>query len=132
MGVMSGLEMACWDIIGKACDKPVHALIGGKLHETLRSYTYLYPDEDMDEDRFIMTLMRLLKWPPAMLMKGLTALKFDPAGAYTTLDPHMPELEAIDSSRKIPQGLREAVGMMPICSSVPMVSFPSGPKRWRG
>ena len=53
MGVMSGLEMACWDIIGKAVDKPVHALIGGKLHETLRSYTYLYPDEDMDEDRFL-------------------------------------------------------------------------------
>ena len=71
MGVMSGLEMACWDIIGKAVDKPVHALIGGKLHETLRSYTYLYPDEDMDEDVSTVIPMRPPKWPPAMLMKAL-------------------------------------------------------------
>ena len=96
MGVMSGLEMACWDIIGKAVDKPVHALIGGKLHETLRSYTYLYPDEDMDEDRFYSDPDATAEMATRYVDEGFTALKFDPAGAYTTLDPHMPELEAID------------------------------------
>ena len=45
MGVLSGLEMACWDIIGKAADKPVYELLGGKVHDRLRSYTYLYPPE---------------------------------------------------------------------------------------
>jgi 2-dehydro-3-deoxyphosphogalactonate aldolase len=45
MGVLSGIEMALWDIVGKAVMKPVYALIGGKVHERLRSYTYLYPDE---------------------------------------------------------------------------------------
>ena len=44
MGVLSGLEMACWDIIGKAVEQPVYKLLGGKVHERLRSYTYLYPD----------------------------------------------------------------------------------------
>ena len=43
MGVVSGLEMACWDIIGKAADKPVYELLGGLVNERLRSYTYLYP-----------------------------------------------------------------------------------------
>src|ERR1700678_2074923 len=43
MGVLSGLEMALWDIVGKAVGKPVHALLGGKVHERLRCYTYLYP-----------------------------------------------------------------------------------------
>ena len=43
MGVLSGIEMALWDILGKAAGKPVHALLGGKVHERLRSYTYLYP-----------------------------------------------------------------------------------------
>ncbi|MDG2482090.1 MAG: mandelate racemase/muconate lactonizing enzyme family protein, partial [Alphaproteobacteria bacterium] len=33
VAVMSGLEMACWDIIGKAVDKPVYELLGGKVHE---------------------------------------------------------------------------------------------------
>jgi galactonate dehydratase len=45
MGVLSGIEMALWDIVGKALDKPVHALLGGKVRERLRSYTYLYPSE---------------------------------------------------------------------------------------
>ena len=43
MGVISGLEMACWDIIGKAVEQPIYNLMGGKVHERLRSYTYLYP-----------------------------------------------------------------------------------------
>ena len=47
-GILSGLEIACWDIIGKALDKPVHALLGGRVHEKLRSYTYLYPSADDD------------------------------------------------------------------------------------
>ena len=41
MGVLSGLEMACWDIIGKSIDRPIYDLLGGKVHERLRSYTYL-------------------------------------------------------------------------------------------
>src|SRR6202042_1250904 len=45
MGVLSGIEMPLWDIVGKAVDKPVYALLGGRVHERLRSYTYLYPDE---------------------------------------------------------------------------------------
>ena len=39
MGVLSGIEMACWDIVGKALDKPVYELLGGHVHERLRSYT---------------------------------------------------------------------------------------------
>ena len=38
-GVVSALEMACWDIIGKALDKPVHALLGGQVRDAVRSYT---------------------------------------------------------------------------------------------
>lgn len=30
MGVVSGLEMACWDIIGKAANKPVYELLGAR------------------------------------------------------------------------------------------------------
>ena len=45
MGAFSGLEIACWDILGKARGRPVHALWGGRLRERLRSYTYLYPGE---------------------------------------------------------------------------------------
>ena len=39
MSVLSGIEMACWDIIGKELDKPVYELLGGQVHEALRCYT---------------------------------------------------------------------------------------------
>ena len=44
-GVMSALEMACWDIVGKAVDQPVYNLIGGQVNEKLRTYSYLYPKQ---------------------------------------------------------------------------------------
>ena len=40
LGILSGIEMACWDIVGKELNKPVYALLGGQVHEELRSYTY--------------------------------------------------------------------------------------------
>ena len=43
MGAFSGLEIACWDILGKDRDRPVHALLGGRTNDRIRAYTYLYP-----------------------------------------------------------------------------------------
>ena len=43
MGILSGIEMACWDIVGKEVGKPIYQLLGGQVHEKLRSYTYIYP-----------------------------------------------------------------------------------------
>ena len=52
VGVLSGIEMACWDIVGKAVDKPVYEFLGCKVHERLRSYTYLYPQPDDTSDLY--------------------------------------------------------------------------------
>ena len=41
-GVLSGIEMAMWDIAGKAVGKPVYELLGGRVRERLRTYSYLY------------------------------------------------------------------------------------------
>ena len=50
LGVLSAIEMACWDIVGKELDKPIYELLGGQVHERLRSYTYLYPQEGDSSD----------------------------------------------------------------------------------
>ena len=59
MGAFSGLEIACWDILGKARDRPVHALWGGRLRERLRSYTYLYPGPGEDPATLLQRPRRL-------------------------------------------------------------------------
>ena len=40
MGVLSAFEMACWDINGKDLNKPAYELLGGQVHEKLRTYSY--------------------------------------------------------------------------------------------
>lgn len=109
MGVLSALEMACWDVIGKAAGKPVYKLLGGQVHERLRSYTYIYPRPGDQTDVYHdpdLAAERAAEY----LALGFTALKFDPAGPYTAFDGRQLSLEALDLSERFANTLREAVG----------------------
>jgi len=110
VSVLSGIEMACWDIVGKELNKPVYELLGGQVHEKLRSYTYLYPSETEDAADFYGNDERSAERAAEYLAQGFTALKFDPAGPYTQYDPHQPRLEDISRSVKFVKLIREAVG----------------------
>ena len=109
MGILSGIEMACWDIIGKELDKPVYELLGGQVWERLRSYTYLYPKESDKTSVYSdpeLAAQRALEY----VEMGFTAVKFDPVGPYTAFDPRQLSLEALEQSEKFVATLREAVG----------------------
>lgn len=108
-GILSGIEMACWDILGKEAGKPVHALLGGRVHERLRSYTYLYPGE-AERDDFYHDAERSAARAAEYVGQGFTAVKFDPAGAYSAFDPRMPDLECLERSAHFCRLIREAVG----------------------
>lgn len=109
MGVMSGVEMALWDIIGKALDKPVYALLGGQVHERLRSYTYIYPQGEETEAIYADPDLSAAR-AAAYVAQGFTAVKFDPAGPYSAFDPRQPALERLDLSALFMRRMREAVG----------------------
>lgn len=111
VGVLSAIEMACWDIIGKEVDKPVYELLGGQVHEKLRTYTYIYPYPDNAEDTSIYSDPDLSAKRAAEYAKlGFTAIKFDPVGPYTAFDPRQLSLEALDLGEKFVKNIREAVG----------------------
>ena len=109
MGVLSALEMACWDIIGKAANQPVYNLLGGKVHERLRSYTYIYarPGDKVDvyQDPEL-SAERAVEY----VKQGFTAIKFDPAGPYTAFDGRQLSLPALDLCERFVKTLRAAVG----------------------
>jgi galactonate dehydratase len=109
VGVLSGIEMACWDIVGKAVGKPVYELLGGKVHERLRSYTYLYTEPGDAADVYLDPELAAER-AAAYAERGFTALKFDPAGAYSAFDPRQPDLAALDRSEAYTGAIREAVG----------------------
>ena len=112
MGVLSAFEMACWDIIGKALNQPVYNLLGGRYHERVRSYTYLYPaagdtsgrsphlDADLAAER-----------ATAYVKQGFTAVKFDPIiQMMGSSDPREPPLAVLDNAELVVRRVREAVG----------------------
>ena len=92
MGIISGIEMACWDIIGKELGKPIYELLGGKVHNKLRSYTYLYPKKTDKADVYT-NADQAAERANEYIEKGFTAVKFDPVGSYTPLDPRQLSIE---------------------------------------
>ncbi|MCB1471348.1 MAG: mandelate racemase/muconate lactonizing enzyme family protein [Rhodobiaceae bacterium] len=109
MGVLSGIEIALWDIVGKATGQPVYNLLGGQVRERVRSYTYIYPAAGEDERVYSdpdLAAQRAAEY----VAEGFTALKFDPAGPYTVYDPHQPSLDDIARSSEFCRKLRDAVG----------------------
>jgi galactonate dehydratase len=109
MGVLSALEMACWDIIGKEAGQPVYKLLGGRVHERLRSYTYIYarPGDKVDvyQDPQL-SAERAAEY----VAQGFTAIKFDPAGPYTAFDGRQLSLEQLELCERFMRELRAAVG----------------------
>ncbi|GAA5079238.1 mandelate racemase/muconate lactonizing enzyme family protein [Roseibacterium beibuensis] len=110
MGAFSGLEMACWDILGKMRDRPVWALMGGRMNDRLRAYTYLYPEPHHDPDRFWIDADMAAEAASARVAEGWTAVKFDPAGPYTMRGGHMPAMSDITRSAAFCAAIRAAVG----------------------
>jgi 2-dehydro-3-deoxyphosphogalactonate aldolase len=110
MGILSGIEMACWDIVGKDVNKPVYKLLGGQVHEKLRSYTYIYPKPGDKTDVYADPILAAERAAEYVAM-GFTALKFDPAGPYSAYDGRQLSLTELDRSETFVRTLREAVGL---------------------
>jgi L-rhamnonate dehydratase len=88
MHVMSGIDMAIWDIMGKATGKPVHKLLGGSYVERVRPYaSALMPDKPDDVKRMV----------EKYASQGYTAIKFGwgPLGYDVNFD-----LQLIETARK--------------------------------
>ena len=116
LGVLSGIEMACWDIVGKALDQPVYNLLGGRVHEGLRSYTYLYEEPGAGSDDPL-ALVQVHNTPEAAAERaahyvalGFTAVKYDPIMPMSAFDPRELSVATLENAEAVTRALREAVG----------------------
>ena len=110
MGAFSGLEIACWDILGKHRNRPVWALLGGKMNDRIRAYTYLYPLPHHDPVAFWTSPEMAAESATDCVQRGYTAVKFDPAGPYTLRGGHMPAQSDITLSVAFCKAIRGAIG----------------------
>lgn len=109
-GAFAGLEMACWDILGKARERPVWALLGGRMNDRIRAYTYLYPDPGRESPSFWVDGLAQAEAAAKRVAEGWTAVKFDPAGPYTIRGGHAPAMSDITRSAEFCRLIRAAVG----------------------
>lgn len=109
MAILSGIETACWDIMGKETNQPVYNLLGGKVRDRVRSYTYIYPAPGKDNSVYSNADISCER-AAVYIKDGFTALKFDPVGPYSAFDPRQLSLEMLNFTEKFVKQLREAVG----------------------
>jgi 2-dehydro-3-deoxyphosphogalactonate aldolase len=113
MGVISAFDTACWDIVGKELDQPIYNLLGGKYHERLRSYTYLYPDpgeKDQDHFNLFTNAERAAKRAQDYVKRGFTAIKTDPVDPMMANSPVQLTLESLHGAEEVIRNIRETVG----------------------
>ena len=96
---LSGIEIAMWDIVGKAVEQPIYNLIGGPVRPHIRVYANGWgqgsPDDIAQEAAKLVA------------QRGFNALKFDPFPGPWREYPNRDELvEAANTVGKV----REAVG----------------------
>ena len=101
--VLSAIEMACWDIVGKAANQPIYNLLGGKYHDKLRAYAYM-PEGGYREDP-----ERAGEIAAQLLEEGNSACKLDPLMPLYPIPRDIP-LSEISHAAKIFESIRDAVG----------------------
>ncbi|MEZ4861150.1 MAG: mandelate racemase/muconate lactonizing enzyme family protein [Caldilineaceae bacterium] len=75
---LTGIEIALWDLKGKALGAPVVELLGGKFRDQIRVYADCQVEPGMDFDQIKQVVENVVE-------RGFTALKIDlDIGAYTT------------------------------------------------
>ena len=67
------VELAFWDIIGKACGQPVYKLLGGQVAERVQAYANGWYTVEREPSQFAAAAERVLE-------RGYRAMKFDPFG----------------------------------------------------
>lgn len=74
---LTGIEIALWDLKGKALNTPIYELLGGKFRDKIRVYADCQVEPSMD-------FGEIKRVVDGVLERGFTALKIDvDIGAYT-------------------------------------------------
>ena len=99
MTAISGVEVALWDIVGKACGQPVYKLLGGRVQEEVPAYA----------NGWYGGARRPAEYAAAAadaVARGYRALKFDPFGtAWKQMTA-----DEMDESEALVAAVRGAVG----------------------
>jgi galactonate dehydratase len=96
MSAIAGIDQALWDIKGKALGVPVHELLGGKLRDTIKVYSWIGGDRPAE----------VAAGAKEVVARGFLALKMNGTEELQIVDSH----DRIDAAVERVAMVREAVG----------------------
>jgi galactonate dehydratase len=96
MSAIAGIDQALWDIKGKALGVPVHELLGGKLRDTIKVYSWIGGDRPAE----------VAAGAKEVVSRGFLALKMNGTEELQIVDSH----DRIDAAIERVAMVREAVG----------------------
>jgi galactonate dehydratase len=96
---IGAIEMACWDIVGKALGRPVYDLLGGRLYERLPAYANAWYGAGASLDEVGEAAREVAR-------KGYRGLKLDPFGD----SGRDPDRKRLNAAIEMVETVREAVG----------------------
>ncbi|MEI9400832.1 galactonate dehydratase [Mesorhizobium argentiipisi] len=96
MSAIAGIDQALWDIKGKALGVPVHELLGGRLRETIKVYSWIGGDRPAE----------VADGAKDVVARGFQALKMNGTEELQIVDSH----DKIDAAIERVAMVREAVG----------------------
>ena len=102
--VISAIDIALWDIRGKATNQPIYNLLGGRYHEKLRAYAYMPGMREIQANPELAG-----EAASKLLEEGNSACKLDPFMPMYPIPRDIP-LSEIENAAKIFQNIRDAVG----------------------
>ena len=99
MSALSILEVACWDIIGKALGQPCYRLMGGAVRDKIKGYANGWYTVERTPEAFHEAAQKVVE-------RGYLALKIDPFGAGRY------ELSLDEQARAVSliEAVRDAIG----------------------
>src|SRR5215210_573717 len=96
MSAISGIDQALWDIKGKFYNAPIHQLLGGKVRDSIKVYSWIGGDRPAEVGMAAKEIVG----------KGFTAVKMNATEELQYVD----SFEKIDQAIKRIAAVREAVG----------------------
>jgi galactonate dehydratase len=99
MTAISGVELAMWDLIGKACEQPVYKLLGGRCHPHITAYANGWYGGARTPKEYAERAIEVMR-------RGYQGMKFDPFGtAWKELS-----LDEMDEAEALVAAVREVAG----------------------
>ena len=99
---VAAFDMACWDIVGKALGQPIYNLLGGRVRDKLRAYSYIYGWRKPEAPE------RAGEAAAEMAEQGFTAVKLDPIVIPPA--PREASLKEMRYTEGVLRSIRDAVG----------------------